>query len=101
MSGAVNRRRSSFPAPVTCLCLTELQPLCIMQSQEEDFMKTLRRFHLILLQFSFVIGFALTGGESAFAQEQAINGANPSRGPGRPVTIPVTINVKDGSEEEL
>ena len=59
-------------------------------------MKTLRQFHLTLLQLLFVIGFALTV-QPAFGQGevQAINGANPPRGPGRPVTIPVTIRVKE------
>ena len=65
-------------------------------------MKTLRRFHLILLQLSFVIGFALAS-QPAFGQGgqvQSINGVNPSGGPGRPVTIPVTIRLKEEAEGE-
>jgi hypothetical protein len=55
-------------------------------------MKTLLRFQLILLQLSLLVSFALMT-QSAFAQAQSINGANASRGPGRPMTIPVTIRV--------
>lgn len=65
-------------------------------------MKTLRRFHLILLQFLFVIGFVLTTppafGQSS--QAQSINGSTTPRGPGRPVTIPVTIRLKEEAEGE-
>lgn len=60
-------------------------------------MKTLRRFHLVLFQLSLVIGFAL-GAQPAFGQVPSINGTTPSSGPGRPVTIPVTIRVKENSE---
>ena len=64
-------------------------------------MKTLRRFHPTLLQLLFVIGFALTV-QPAFGQSEAqsIN-AIPSRGPGRPVTIPVTIRVKEEAAAEV
>ena len=61
-------------------------------------MKTLRRLHLIALQLSIIAGFALLT-SSAFAQKADGNGA--SRGPGRPVTVPVTIRVKEDAEVEL
>jgi len=62
-------------------------------------MKTLRRFHLML--FALVIGFVITS-PPAFGQArvQSINGDTPSRGPGRPVTIPVTIKLKENTEVE-
>ena len=65
-------------------------------------MKTLRRFHLILLQLLFVVGFAFAS-QPVFGQGgqvQSINGSNPSRGPGRPVTIPVTIRLQQEAEGE-
>lgn len=65
-------------------------------------MKTFRRFNLILLQLFFVIGFAFTS-QPVFGQggqAQSINSSNPSsRGPGRPVTIPVTIRLKEQTVE--
>jgi len=62
-------------------------------------MKTLRRFHLMLFQFSLVIGFALSA-QGAFGQVQSINSTNAPHGPGRPVTIPVTIKLKENTEVE-
>lgn len=59
-------------------------------------MKTLRRSHLIL-QLSFLVGFALTA-PPALAQAQNINGSNTTDGPGRPITIPVTIKVREKTE---
>lgn len=61
-------------------------------------MKMLRRLHLIALQLSVIIGFALLS-SAAFAQNAAGNGA--ARGPGKPVTVPVTIRVKEDAEVEL
>jgi len=60
-------------------------------------MNTLRRFHLMLLQLSFLVCFALTV-PAAFGQGQSINGSNSAGGPGRPMTIPVTIKVKEKTE---
>jgi VWFA-related protein len=61
-------------------------------------MKTLRRFHLTVLQLSLVVGFAMMS-QPAFGQAQSGNGANPPEGsPGRPVTVPVTIRVKEETE---
>ena len=60
-------------------------------------MKMLRRLHLIVLQLS-IVGFALLS-SSAFAQSTDGNGA--SRGPGKPMTVPVTIRVKEDAELEL
>ena len=64
-------------------------------------MKTLRRLHLILLQLSFLAGFGLFS-TAAFGQPPQSNIANgTSRGPGKPVTVPVTIRVKEQTEFEL
>jgi VWFA-related protein len=61
-------------------------------------MTTLRRFHLTVLQLSLVVGFVIMS-QPALGQAQSINGANPSSGgPGRPVTVPVTIRVKEETE---
>src|ERR1044071_2917317 len=64
-------------------------------------MKTLRRLHLILLQLSLVVGFALMS-QSALGQAPSSVSANGAgRGSGRPVTIPLTIRVKEETEFEL
>ena len=60
-------------------------------------MKTLRQIHLIPFQLFVLIGFALLS-QPAFGQTQAVNGANSSGTPGRPVTIPVTIKVNEKTE---
>lgn len=60
-------------------------------------MKTLRRLHLTVLQLSITIGFALCA-SPAFGQPQSIDGNGTSRGPGKPVTVPVTIRVKEETE---
>jgi VWFA-related protein len=63
-------------------------------------MKTLRQFHLMLFQLSLVIGFALSV-QPAFGQVPGINnGGTVSSGPGRPVTVPVTIRLKENTEVE-
>lgn len=62
-------------------------------------MKTLRRFHLTLFQF-LVIGFVLSV-QPAFGQVPGVNnGGTVSSGPGRPVTVPVTIRLKENTEVE-
>ena len=61
-------------------------------------MKKLRRFHLTVLHLSITIGFALFA-SPAFGQPQSTEGNGTSRGPGKPVTVPVTIRVKDGEAE--
>ena len=53
-------------------------------------MKTLRRLHLTVLQLSITVGFAVFT-SSAFGQPQSIDGNGATRGPGKPVTVPVTI----------
>src|SRR5215203_2761391 len=58
---------------------------------------TLRRLHLIVLQLSITIGLALFS-SSAFGQAQSVDGNGASRGPGKPVTVPVTIRVKEETE---
>ena len=61
-------------------------------------MKTLRRFHLLALRLSIALGFALFA-QSAFGQEPGGSSGNGvSRGPGKPVTVPVTIRVKEETE---
>jgi VWFA-related protein len=57
-------------------------------------MKTLRRLHLIAVQLSIALGFAVLT-PHAFGQAQSIAGNGNSRGPGKPVTIPVIIRTKD------
>ena len=63
-------------------------------------MKTLRRLHPIALRLSLALGFALLT-QSAFGQAPNASGNGVSRGPGRPVTVPVTIRIKEESELEL
>ena len=63
-------------------------------------MKTLRRLHPIALRLSLVLGFALLA-QPAFCQQQNVTGNGASRGPGKPVTLPVTIRVKEEGELEL
>ena len=59
---------------------------------------TLRRLHLIVLQLSITIGLALFS-SSAFGQAQSVAGNGGSRGgSGKPVTVPVTIRVKEETE---
>jgi VWFA-related protein len=60
-------------------------------------MKTRRRFHPILLQLILIVGLGALS-QPAFGQSQNINGSTPAGGPGRPMTIPVTIRVKGGVE---
>ena len=62
-------------------------------------MKTLRRIHLIALQIFSIVGFALFTSSALAQSESASNGA--ARGPGKPVTVPVTIRVNEASEFEL
>ena len=57
-------------------------------------MKTLRRLHPIVLQLSITLGFALFV-PCVFGQAANISGNGTPGGPGRPVTIPVIIRVKD------
>jgi VWFA-related protein len=61
-------------------------------------MKTLRRLHLTALQLSITVGLAVFA-SSAFGQPQSITGGDgATRGPGKPVTVPVTIRVKEETE---
>jgi VWFA-related protein len=60
-------------------------------------MKTLRRLHLTVLQLSITASFAVLTA-SAFGQPQSITGDGATRGPGKPVTVPVTIRVKEETE---
>src|SRR5215211_964639 len=60
-------------------------------------MKTLRRLHPIVLQLSITIGLALFA-SAAFGQSESVAGNGVSRGTGKPVTVPVTIRVKEETE---
>jgi hypothetical protein len=61
-------------------------------------MKTLRRLHLTLLQLSITVGFVVFA-SSVFGQPQSITGnSGAAGGPGKPVTVPVTIRVKEETE---
>ena len=60
-------------------------------------MKTLRRLHLNVLPLSIIVGLAVFA-SSAFGQPQSITGDGATRGPGKPVTVPVTIRVKEETE---
>jgi hypothetical protein len=60
-------------------------------------MKTLR-LHLIALQLSITVGFVVLT-SSVFGQPQSIAGGDgATHGPGKPVTVPVTIRVKEETE---
>ena len=58
-------------------------------------MKTFRRLHPIVLQLLIALGFGLLS-QPVFGQRpQRADGNGGSRGPGKPVTVPVSIRVKD------
>jgi VWFA-related protein len=61
-------------------------------------MKALRRLHLFSLQLSLAVGLVTLLTQPAFAQGQSISGNGASRGPGKPVTVPVSIRVKEEME---
>ena len=64
-------------------------------------MKTLRRLHLIVLQLAIAAGFGLLS-QPAAGQPQSMNGNGAAHGgPGKPVTVPVLIRVKEQEEVEL
>ena len=64
-------------------------------------MKTLRRLHPFALRLSLAVCFALFT-HSAFGQTPAVSGNGAVRGgTGKPVTVPVTIRVKEETELEL
>src|ERR1044072_1617721 len=67
---------------------------------KEGSMKTLRRLHPIALRLSLALGFALLT-QSAFGQTPNLSSNGASGGPGRPVTVPVTIRLKEEAEFEL
>src|SRR5215217_2888107 len=60
----------------------------------------MKRLHLIVLQLSLTLGFALIS-QPALGQAPSVNGGSPSGAPGRPITIPLTIRVKEDTEFEL
>jgi VWFA-related protein len=67
---------------------------------KENQMKSLQRLNPII-QAAILSGLLLAGGVVC-GQPQTVQGPNPSRNPGRPVTIPLTIKVKnEPSETEL
>jgi VWFA-related protein len=59
-------------------------------------MNTLRRLQLIVLQLLLTVGFAVMS-STAFAQTPSGGNGSTTR-PGRPVTIPLTIRVKEETE---
>src|ERR1051325_4963691 len=62
-------------------------------------MTTLRPLHLIVFQLAITTGLLAA---PAFGQSpQRRDGTNGSRGPGKPVTVPVSIRVKEDVELEL
>lgn len=60
-------------------------------------MKTLQ---LIVLQLSLALGFAVMS-QPALGQAASTSGGSTSGSPGRPVTIPLTIRIKEETEFEL
>jgi hypothetical protein len=60
----------------------------------------MKKLHLIVLQLSIALGLTLLA-PAVFGQGQSITNDGTSRGPGKPVTVPVTIRVKEESEFEL
>lgn len=60
-------------------------------------MKMLRRLHRIVLYLSLIVGLAAMV-QPAFGQAPTGNGDGAAGDPGRPVTIPVTIRVKEELE---
>jgi hypothetical protein len=67
-------------------------------SREEAQMNTLQRLHPILC----LLGLLLMSG-AAYGQSppQNVDGGTPSRGPGKPVTIPLTIRMNSNQNPEL
>jgi VWFA-related protein len=61
-------------------------------------MKRLRRFRLVLLSLVFVFSFAFIC-EIAPGRSQTISGASSAGTPGKPVTIPLTIRLKETQPE--
>src|ERR1043165_5505185 len=68
---------------------------------KEGSMTTLRRLHLILLQLAIAAGFGLLAAPAFGQPPQRMDGTNGTRGPGKPVTVPVSIRVKEDVELEL
>jgi len=63
-------------------------------------MKTLRRLHPFAMRLSLAVGFALFT-QCAFGQTPGAGGDGATRGPGKPVTVPVTLTVEKEAELEL
>lgn len=63
-------------------------------------MKTLRRLHPFALRLSLAVGFAVFT-QCAFGQTPGTGADGASRGPGKPVTVPVTITIEKEAELEL
>jgi VWFA-related protein len=61
-------------------------------------MKTLRRLHLIVLPLYIIVGFALFSTLALGQPPQTIAANGTPRGTGKPVTVPVTIRVKEETE---
>ena len=61
-------------------------------------MKTLRRLRIVVLSLVYVLSLTSIG-QSSFGQSQTMSGPTPSGVPGRPVTIPLTIRLKEARRE--
>ena len=64
-------------------------------------MKTLRQLHLIVLHFAIAAGFGLLAAPAFGQPPQRIDGNGSSKGTGKPITLPVSIRVKEEAEVEL
>lgn len=64
-------------------------------------MKTLRQLHLIVLQLAIATSFGLLTAPAFGQPPQRMDGTNSTGGPGKPVTVPVSIRVKEEVELEL
>lgn len=62
-------------------------------------MKRLQRFLVGLLSLALIVGFTFIS-EITPAQSQTISGASSAGSPGKPVTIPVTIRLKEKTQSE-
>ena len=65
----------------------------------EGAMKRLQRFLVGLLSLALIVGFTFIS-EITPAQSQTISGASSAGSPGKPVTIPVTIRLKEKTQSE-
>ncbi len=65
---------------------------------KEKQMKSLQRLNLVIQVLILSLG-VLCASDAVVAQPQTVQGPNPSRNPGKPVTIPLTIKLKEAQTE--